>query len=102
MKRFVLTLVILAASTVQPVAQTQTTSRNVDRTTSTSPIRTVLDTYCIGCHSATAKAGGVVFAGIPLDDIGSNAEIWEKRSEERRVGKECRCRWSEEQDRASE
>src|SRR6185369_3413302 len=38
----------------------------------------MLDTYCAGCHSATVKAGGVVFAGLPLDNIGSNAEIWEK------------------------
>jgi hypothetical protein len=38
----------------------------------------MLDTYCISCHSATAKAGGVAFAGMSLEDVGGNAEIWEK------------------------
>ena len=38
----------------------------------------MLDSYCIGCHSSTVKAGGVAFAEMPLDDIGKNAEIWEK------------------------
>ena len=38
----------------------------------------MLDTYCIGCHSAAGRAGGVAFAGMPLDDIGKNAEIWER------------------------
>src|SRR5262249_2237565 len=55
-------------------AQTQTTPQR----TPSAPIRTMLDTYCVGCHSATGKAGGVAFAGMPLDDIGKNAEIWEK------------------------
>src|SRR5688500_20138687 len=26
-------------------------------------------------------------------------EVWEKRSEERRVGKECRCEWKERQEK---
>ena len=38
----------------------------------------MLDMYCIGCHSAAGRAGGIAFAGMPLDDIGKNAEIWEK------------------------
>ncbi|HYR91836.1 MAG TPA: DUF1592 domain-containing protein [Terriglobia bacterium] len=77
MKRLALTLFVLAAVT-QTVAQTQTTQRSVDRPGSISPIRTMLDTYCIGCHSSTVRAGGVAFAGMPLDAIGNNAEIWEK------------------------
>src|SRR5262249_40165476 len=34
--------------------------------------------YCVGCHSATGRAGGIAFAGMSLDDVGSNAETWEK------------------------
>jgi mono/diheme cytochrome c family protein len=75
MKRLVFTLFVLAAVTTQPVAQTQTSQPSVDRT---AAIRSMLDTYCIGCHSSTARAGGVAFAGMSLDDIGSNAEVWEK------------------------
>ena len=75
MKRLVFTLFVLAVVTTQPVAQTQTSQPSVDRT---AAIRSMLDTYCIGCHSSTARAGGVAFAGVSLDDIGSNAEVWEK------------------------
>jgi Protein of unknown function (DUF1592)/Protein of unknown function (DUF1588)/Protein of unknown function (DUF1595)/Protein of unknown function (DUF1585)/Protein of unknown function (DUF1587) len=75
MKRLALILFVVAFVTTQPVAQPQTTSRTVDRT---APIRSMLDMYCIGCHSSTARAGGVAFAGMSLDDIGSNAETWEK------------------------
>ena len=75
MKRLLFTLFVLAVVTTQPVAQTQTTQRSIDRT---AAIRSMLDAYCIGCHSATARAGGVAFAGMSLDDIGSNAEVWEK------------------------
>src|SRR5262245_54635931 len=75
MKRLLFIFFVLAVVTTQPVAQTQTTQRSIDRT---AAIRSMLDTYCIGCHSSTARAGGVAFAGMSLDDIGSNAEVWEK------------------------
>src|SRR5205814_858694 len=72
MKRLAFILLALAVLTTHPAAQTQTAPP------SSSPIQTVLDAYCITCHSATSRAGGVAFAGMPLDDIGKNAEIWEK------------------------
>jgi mono/diheme cytochrome c family protein len=76
MKRLLFIVLLLAAGTPKPVAtQPQTTSRSADRT---AAIRTMLDTYCVGCHSSTAKAGGVAFAGMSLDNIDSNAEVWEK------------------------
>src|SRR5262252_6355194 len=75
MKRLFFTLCVLAVVTTQPVAQTQTAQRSIDRT---GAVRSMLDAYCIGCHSSTARAGGVAFAGMSLDDIGSNAEVWEK------------------------
>jgi hypothetical protein len=68
MKRLTLIVLALAFVTAHPSAQTQTPV----------PLRSMLDTYCVGCHSATGRAGGIAFAGIPLDDIGANAEIWEK------------------------
>jgi mono/diheme cytochrome c family protein len=75
MKRLALILIVLAAATARPVAQTQTAPQSVDRT---AAMKTMLDTYCIGCHSATARAGGVAFAEMPLDAVGNNAENWEK------------------------
>src|SRR5689334_6247313 len=75
MKRLVFIVFLLAVATMQPVAQTQTAQQNGDRT---APIQSMLNTYCVGCHSAAGRAGGVAFAGMSLNDIGSNAEIWEK------------------------
>lgn len=76
MKRLAFTLLLLAIVTTQPVAQTQTQPSPAN--SPTGSIRTMLDTYCVGCHSVTGRAGGIAFAGIPVDDIGANAEIWEK------------------------
>jgi hypothetical protein len=75
MKRLILIAFALTFVTAQPFAQTQTVERSV---VNTGAIRTMLDTYCNACHSSTMKAGGVAFAGMSLDAIGDNAEIWEK------------------------
>src|SRR5215467_15813787 len=69
MKRLTLIVAALAFATAHPSAQTQSTA---------SPVRSMLDTYCVGCHSATGRAGGIAFAGIQVEDVGANAEIWEK------------------------
>ena len=39
--------------------------------------RQTLDTYCIGCHNARAKAGGVALDVINLDKVYENADVWE-------------------------
>ena len=41
---------------------------------------------------ALAKARGFVYPGSEI--YGGLANTWDYRSEERRVGKECRSRWS--------
>src|SRR6185503_14161724 len=38
---------------------------------------TLVNQYCIGCHSERGKAGGLVLQGITLED-GQHAEIAEK------------------------
>ena len=76
MKQLAFALLLLAVVTMKPVAQPQ--NQRAAAGNSSAPIRTMLDTYCISCHSATAKAGGVAFAGMSLEDVGGNAEIWEK------------------------
>src|SRR5262245_47867284 len=75
MKRIAMTAFALTLLSAQPFAQTRTTSRAAGRS---APIRSMLDGYCITCHSTGMKAGGVAFAGMSLDAIGDNAEIWEK------------------------
>ncbi len=40
--------------------------------------RQLINTYCIGCHSARAKVGGLVLEGLSLDKVAENAATWEK------------------------
>src|SRR5688572_9645837 len=85
MKRLILIAFTLACVAAEPFAQPQTGTREQGAPADLTSMRRLLDTYCIGCHSATAKAGGLALAGIPLDSIGSNAEIWEKTVRKLRV-----------------
>jgi hypothetical protein len=40
--------------------------------------RRLLDTYCLGCHSARIHAGGLTLEALALDDVHQNADVWEK------------------------
>jgi mono/diheme cytochrome c family protein len=46
--------------------------------TGASEARRTLDTYCVGCHNAKAKAGGLALDVLPLDGVGAHADVWEK------------------------
>jgi mono/diheme cytochrome c family protein len=78
MKRVVLIVLALALVTAQPFAQTQTNSPAQRSTVNAAPIRNMLDSYCVTCHSVVGHAGGVAFAGMSVDNVGENAEVWEK------------------------
>src|SRR5436309_7600229 len=73
MERLILIGFVLAVVTAQ--VRSQSTSPRVDPP---NAIRSMLDKYCIGCHSSGARAGGVAFAELSQDAVGDNAEIWEK------------------------
>jgi mono/diheme cytochrome c family protein len=38
----------------------------------------ILDTYCVGCHNSRARAGGLGFDSLTLDDVREHADVWEK------------------------
>lgn len=40
--------------------------------------RALIDTYCVGCHSARLKIGGLALEGLNLDTAEQDAQIWEK------------------------
>jgi hypothetical protein len=46
----------------------------------------LLSKYCATCHSNAARTGGLSLQSIDLNDIPSNAEIWEKAIRKLRVG----------------
>src|SRR5262249_10654424 len=43
-----------------------------------SPRRAVLDKYCVTCHNARLKTGGLMLDAANVDDVGTAPEIWEK------------------------
>ncbi len=48
--------------------------------------RALLDKYCVTCHNARLKTGGVVFENLDTSNLGDHAEIWEKVAEKIRGG----------------
>jgi mono/diheme cytochrome c family protein len=39
--------------------------------------RKTLDTYCVGCHNARAKAGGLALDTLPLGAVHEHPDVWE-------------------------
>ena len=39
--------------------------------------RSTIDTYCVGCHNARAKAGGLALDTLPVDAVHEHADVWE-------------------------
>lgn len=42
------------------------------------PNRAMLNQYCVGCHNARAKTGGLVLEGLNTKQVAADAAIWEK------------------------
>ena len=59
--------VVLGAVPSRPQAQTPAV-----------PARALVDKYCLTCHSARAKSGGLVLEGVDLTSPAASAETWEK------------------------
>jgi hypothetical protein len=38
----------------------------------------MLNTYCVGCHSARLKTGGLVLEGLNTQQVAADAAVWEK------------------------
>jgi hypothetical protein len=48
--------------------------------------RTLIDQYCISCHSLKSKAGGMVLENAELERPAAQAELWEKAVHKLRAG----------------
>jgi mono/diheme cytochrome c family protein len=45
---------------------------------SNSPQRQILNQYCVGCHNARLKSGGLALDTLDIDRVGDQAESWER------------------------
>jgi mono/diheme cytochrome c family protein len=71
MKRFITASAVLVAMAVAAVAQTSSGK-------APDPHQTMLTTYCVGCHNARLKTGGLALDGLDLAAPENDAQIWEK------------------------
>ena len=55
-------------------------------TTDTSAHRTLINDYCVSCHSQKVKTADVVLEGLDFSRIGANADVWERVLRKVRTG----------------
>ncbi|MBM3779115.1 MAG: DUF1592 domain-containing protein [Acidimicrobiia bacterium] len=48
--------------------------------------RALLDTYCVTCHNARVKAGGLVLAEADVANVANDADLWERVVRKLRAG----------------
>src|SRR5689334_21298764 len=81
MKRFIcatlLVGLIASLAVLQNRAVGQTPPGTADKS-GPEQYRAMLNTYCVGCHNARAKTGGLALDGLDLQAAADNAQIWEK------------------------
>jgi len=51
-----------------------------------APLRTVLDTYCVGCHNERLRTGGLALDSVDPATPGVNPELWERVVAKLRAG----------------
>jgi len=73
----VLVALIASLAVVQNRAVGQTPAGTSDKA-GADQYRAMLNTYCVGCHNARAKTGGLALDGLDLQAAADNAQIWEK------------------------
>ncbi len=55
-------------------------------TPDTTAHRTLINDYCVSCHSQKAKTADVVLEGLDFNRVGANADIWERVLRKVRTG----------------
>jgi mono/diheme cytochrome c family protein len=82
MKRFFYASALLAligsVAILQNRAVGQTPAGSATTAGAPDQYRAMLNTYCVGCHSARARTGGLSLEGLDLQAAVDNAQTWEK------------------------
>lgn len=79
MKRFFYTTAFLVLIAGLALLQTRMVGQTpAPNTLASDPHGAMLNTYCVGCHNARLKTGGVMFDTLDIKHPAADAEIWEK------------------------
>jgi len=76
----------VAGMAVALPAFAQTPSAHPIASNSSSSKRAVVDKYCVGCHNAKVKVGGLALDTLDMAHVGDKSEIWEKVVRKLRAG----------------
>src|SRR5579862_505342 len=49
-----------------------------ERAAAAAPQRALVNQYCVGCHNAKLKTGGLELETANVENVGQNPEVWEK------------------------
>ena len=61
-----------------PTTQLQPATQLPNTPNPVSAHREVIDAYCVFCHNGELLTGGLDLEGLYFDDVGRNADVWEK------------------------
>jgi len=74
----VLLVLIASPAFLQNRAVGQTPAASATTPAGPEQYRPMLNMYCVGCHNARAKTGGLALDGLDLKAASNDAQIWEK------------------------
>src|ERR1700720_3922425 len=69
---------LVAIAAVCTAAATVRAERGASSSPSADSQRALVDRYCMGCHNATAKTGGVSLQDVNFANVGEHAAILER------------------------
>lgn len=71
-----LTVLVIAGGLAALGAQPQQPTG--DRPPAAAPQRALINQYCVGCHNAKLKTGGLVLDTVDVENVSQDPEVWEK------------------------
>lgn len=71
-----LTVLVIAGGLAALGAQPQQPAG--DRPPAAAPQRALINQYCVGCHNAKLKTGGLVLDTVDVENVSQDPEVWEK------------------------
>ena len=77
MKRAVCLGIAVVALTTAVIGQVRPANSPAASVRGVEQARATIDTYCVSCHNARAKAGGLALDTTPIDAVHEHPDIWE-------------------------
>lgn len=77
MKRFIFAAAVAIVAAV-PIALQNRATAQTGAAKTPDPNRALVTTYCVTCHNARLKTGGLALDGLDLQTVAQDAQVWEK------------------------